>query len=76
MDSEAEVYGFIQGFQIGPTFLGHLTEEGRVIGFILSRVTDYHHATADDLPACRSALSKLHALGIEHVNFKKENFLI
>ncbi|KAI1500976.1 alpha-galactosidase A precursor [Biscogniauxia marginata] len=74
--AETAAYEWIEGHQIGPAFLGHLYEEGRVIGFIMARITDCRHATPEDLPLCRLALSKLHQLGIKHGDTNKHNFLI
>ena len=38
--------------KIGPRFLGHLTEEGRVIGFAIERITNFRHAKPEDLALC------------------------
>lgn len=76
MERETMAYEWIESHQIGPDFLGHLTEEGRVIGFLIARVADCRHATPEDLPLCRLALSKLHQLGIKHGDINKHNFLI
>lgn len=51
-------------------------EEGRVIGFIMTRIIDCRHATPEDLNLCQLALSKLHQLGIKHGDTNKHNFLI
>ncbi|KAI9163462.1 hypothetical protein HJFPF1_05076 [Paramyrothecium foliicola] len=50
LEAETMAYGWIEGNEIGPVFLGHLTEEGRVIGFLIDRVTDCRHADIGDLP--------------------------
>ncbi|KAI0892967.1 alpha-galactosidase A precursor [Annulohypoxylon nitens] len=73
---ETMVYGWIEGHQIGPAFLGHITEEGRVIGFLTARIADYRHATPEDFTLCHSVLSRLHKLGIKHGDINKHNFLI
>lgn len=62
LEAETTAYGWIEGQQVGPAFLGHLTEEGRVIGFLMTRIADYRHATPEDFPLCHSVLSKLHKL--------------
>ncbi|KAF8338695.1 hypothetical protein F5887DRAFT_1273062 [Amanita rubescens] len=69
-------FRWIQNHQIGPRFLGHLTEEGRVIGFAMERITSCRHATPEDLALCQQALSKLHRLSIKHGDINKHNFLI
>ena len=76
LDSECEAYRWIEGQDIGPMFLGLLTEEGRIIGFIIERMTDAHHATPTELRLCQVALSKLHNLGILHGDVNKHNFLV
>jgi hypothetical protein len=53
LDSETSAYQWIQNHQIGPQFLGHLTEQGRVIGFAMERITSYRHATPEDLVLCQ-----------------------
>jgi len=76
LDSETAAYEWINGHQIGPEFLGHLIEEGRVIGFLVERVLDCRHATPEDLAPCQHTLAKLHKLGIKHGDINKHNFLI
>ena len=49
LDSETSAYQLIQNHQISPKFLGHLTEEGRVIGFVMELITNCRHATTEDL---------------------------
>ncbi|KAF1916784.1 hypothetical protein BDU57DRAFT_587687 [Ampelomyces quisqualis] len=76
LDAETRVYQWIENIQIGPKFLGHLSERGRVIGFIIERINDCRHATPEDLSPCQQALSRLHELGIKHGDLNKHNFLI
>jgi serine/threonine protein kinase len=80
MDDECTAYQWIEGHNIGPGFLGHITEEGRVIGFLIERVTDEtgdaRHATPADLEACSQTLAKLHDLGILHGDLVKYNILV
>ena len=76
LEAETTAYEWIEGQQIGPAFLGHLTEEGRDIGFVISRISDCRHATPEDFAVCHSALSRLHNLGIKHGDTNKHNFLI
>jgi hypothetical protein len=65
----------INGSNISPEFLGYLTEEGRVIGFLIEHV-EGRHATISDLPACEAAVRRLHGLGTLHRDLNKHNFLI
>ena len=76
LNSETSAYQWIQSHQIGPQFLAHLTEEGRVIGFAMERIINFRHARPDDLALCQQALSKLHHLSIKHGDINKHNFLI
>lgn len=76
LDAETSAYRWIENHLIGPKFLGHLAEEGRAIGFIVGRITDFHHATPEDLSLCQLTLSKLHRLGIKHGDTNKHNFLV
>ncbi|KAI9748212.1 MAG: hypothetical protein M4579_007286 [Chaenotheca gracillima] len=74
-ETETEVYSWIAGRGIGPSFLGHITEEGRVIGFLMEKVVG-RHAGIEDLEACRIAVKKLHQEGIYHGDLNKHNFLV
>ncbi|KAK4997906.1 hypothetical protein LTR66_002766 [Elasticomyces elasticus] len=76
LNAETVAYQWIEGRGIAPEFLGHLTEEGRVIGFLMERITDGHHASPKDLSSCQEILSKLHRLGIKHGDINKHNFII
>lgn len=73
--AETQVYSWIDGYNIGPEFLGYLTEDGRVIGFLIEYI-DGHHATSSDLPACKAIVRELHGLSIVHGDSNKHNFLI
>lgn len=76
LEAEMAAYEWIEGHQIGPSFLGHLAEDGRVIGFIITRIDDSRHATVEDFALCEQALLRLHGLGIKHGDTNKHNFLI
>ena len=56
--------------------LGHLTEDGWVIRFLMERVWNARHAGPQDLEACQETLSRLHALGISHGNLNQSILLI
>ena len=73
--TETQVYSWINGSNIGPEFLGYLTKEGRVIGFLIEHV-EGRHATISDLPACKTVVRRLHGLDILHGDLNKHNFLI
>lgn len=73
--AETEAYQWIEGHGIGPRFLGHLTEDGRVIGFLLQKV-DGHYAGIEDLPRCEEVVRKLHSLGVVHGDLNRYNFIV
>lgn len=75
-EAETVAYEWIDGAGIGPKFLGHLTEAGRVIGLVLDFIEGARTAGPEDLEACQSALARLHALGIKHGDINKHNFLV
>lgn len=74
-ENEMAAYEWIDGHGIAPKFLGHLTEDGRVIGFLMERITNAKHAGPEDLTACQQVLSQLHQLGIRHGDVNRFNFL-
>lgn len=76
LEAETVAYEWIEGRKIGPKFLGHLTEEDRVIGFLIERIPDRQHASPEDLSLCQQTLSRLHKLGIRHGDVNRHNFLI
>lgn len=76
LEAETVAHKWIKGHQIGPVFLGHLAEDGRVIGFIMARIDDSRHATVEDFALCEQALLRLHGLGIKHGDINKHNFFI
>ena len=51
--AETQAYSWIDGHNIGPKFLVYLTEDGRVIGFLIESV-EGRHATVSDLDACKA----------------------
>ena len=73
--SETEVYCWLNGHDIGAPFLGHLTEGGRVIGFLLQKL-DGQHAGSQDLARCQDAVRKLHSLDILHGDLNRHNFIV
>ncbi|RBR20694.1 uncharacterized protein FIESC28_05211 [Fusarium coffeatum] len=74
--AETTSYEWIHGRGIGPEFLGHIHENGRVIGFLVEEVRGARTAEPEDLAACQHSLRKLHDLGILHGDINKHNFLI
>jgi serine/threonine protein kinase len=76
LEVETAAYEWIDGHGISPEFLGHLTDHGRVIRFMISLVEGARHATPQDFEVCQKALGILHGLGIKHGDIKKHNFLV
>lgn len=76
MENETTAYQWISGHDIGPQFFGHLTENGRVIGFLMERIAGARHAGAEDTGICGEVLSRLHDLGVRHGDTNRFNFLI
>ncbi|KAI0855189.1 hypothetical protein F4860DRAFT_520109 [Xylaria cubensis] len=74
-EAETTAYEWVKGQGVGPKFLGHIMEAGRCIGFIVENADGARAAEVADLSACRSALAKLHSLGIVHGDINKHNFL-
>lgn len=76
LDDETRAYRWIDGTGIGPGFLGHLTEEGRVIGFLLEDLSEARHSEPKDILLCQEVVSRLHKMGIRHGDLNKHNILI
>jgi len=74
-ETETALYQAIDGYGIGPVFLGHLIEHGRVIGFLIERI-EGRHGDIDGLEACQSIVKRLHSLGIVHGDLNKYNFIV
>lgn len=63
---------------IAPKFLGHLTENGRVMGFLMEKV-EGRPACIDDLERCEILLKRLHRLGnlgLVHGDLNRYNFIV
>jgi predicted Ser/Thr protein kinase len=60
---------------IAPRFLGHIHEEGRVIGFLMEKLNG-RHASFGDLEKCEATLQNFHDLGLIHGDANRYNFLV
>ncbi|KAI0515410.1 alpha-galactosidase A [Xylaria bambusicola] len=63
---------------IAPEFLGHLTENGRVIGFLMEKL-EGRCAGPGDLAPCAALLKRLHGLGdlgLVHGDVNRYNFVV
>ncbi|KAF7563542.1 hypothetical protein G7046_g597 [Stylonectria norvegica] len=76
LEAETTAYEWIEGKDIGPRFLGHVTEAGRVFGFVLEHIEDPRHADQRDLKPCQDVLRRLHMLGVKHGDTNRFNFLL
>lgn len=76
-ENETLAYFLLQGHEIGPKFLGHLTEgpQGKVIGLLIEKL-EGRSAGIGDIVACRKALKTLHTLGFIHGDVHRYNFII
>ena len=75
IETETAIYQAIDGHGIGPAFLGHLVEHGRVMGFLIEKI-DGGNGEIGDLEACESIVKRLHSLGIVHGDLNKYNFIV
>ncbi|KAG5768256.1 hypothetical protein H9Q72_004160 [Fusarium xylarioides] len=78
IEVETAAYQWISGSEIGPKFLGYLTEgkDGRVVGFVAEWVEGARAAGPADIDDCKKALGRLHELGIKLGDINKNNFLV
>lgn len=60
---------------LAPRFLGHLHENGRVMGFILEKLDDQEPASLENLKECEMALARFHKIGL-HGDVNRHNFLV
>lgn len=79
VEADARAHEIIQARDPGllPRLVAHVTENhSRVIGFLIERVPGAREAVAADLDACRTALTRLHALGIVKGRLSRHSFLV
>ncbi|KND86310.1 hypothetical protein TOPH_09066 [Tolypocladium ophioglossoides CBS 100239] len=75
IERETKAYQILEGIGIGPRFLGHVHEQGRIIGILLEKV-EGRNAGIEDLESCTAALKCLHARGVVHGDCNRYNFVI
>jgi hypothetical protein len=83
MEREAWAYSVLDRIQreepatapLWPRVLGHVAEQGRVIGILLERL-EGRCAAIKDLPACTAALRRLHDIGLVHGDVNRFNFVV
>jgi hypothetical protein len=76
IERESAVYHIINSQNIGPRFLGYLTENGRVMGILLDYIPARRVFTSANSEICLHALRKLHQLNILLNDNNKFNFLV
>ena len=76
ISAELRVYQELEGSGIAPRFIGHVTENGRVVGFLTEYLEDAYPPRLSNFKACATVLGKLHAKGIIHGDAHSGNFLI
>ena len=75
METETRIYQLLEGTGLAPAFLGHVDENGRVIGLLLEKA-EGRFASIDDINECKTALQQLHKLGLQHGDVNRHNFLV
>ena len=75
IERETRAYQLLEGSGLAPRFLGHIHENGRIMGFLLEKM-EGRPASIQDLGICETALEKLHELGFLHGDANRYNFLV
>lgn len=79
---ETAFYRLLDGLGVTPLFLGHVTEAGRITGFLSEYVVqqqeedENRHGRDGGTEACLSALRRMHARGIAHMDAHGGNCLV
>jgi hypothetical protein len=76
IEKETAVYKAIDKIDIGPRFLAHLTEEGRVMGILLEYISDTQSGSLEDLDICQKVVRRLHKVNVLHNDINMYNFLL
>jgi hypothetical protein len=75
IEQESATYRAIDGHNIGPRVLGHLTENDRVMGILLEYIPA-RPGLSSDLKVCLKTLQRLHEFKILLNDTNKFNFLV
>ncbi|KAI1742358.1 hypothetical protein F4680DRAFT_445922 [Xylaria scruposa] len=76
---EIEIYRHLQNSNIAPRFLGQVSENGRVIGFLIEYIEDARLVSLSGgfsdlvIDKCKQSLEKLHHMNILHNNAHANN---
>ena len=76
VEQEARIYQRLRGSGAVPYFLGHVTESGRIIGFITEYIREIPSVRRAHIQNCLIALQELHRRGIVHGDAHSDNCLI
>ncbi|KAL9074035.1 MAG: hypothetical protein Q9157_004525 [Trypethelium eluteriae] len=81
MEWETWAYGRIyyhshnEASMVAPSVIGHVVENGRVMGLLLEKI-EGDYAGIADLELCQSGLRRLHKMGIRHGDLCRYNFVV
>ncbi|RYO88822.1 hypothetical protein DL766_010253 [Monosporascus sp. MC13-8B] len=73
--NETVVYAALEGTGMMPRFLAHVTESGRIVGFLVEFV-EGRAADDRDFPACEKAPKRLHDEGLLHNDTHLGSFVV
>ncbi|KAL1874330.1 hypothetical protein Daus18300_003694 [Diaporthe australafricana] len=74
IERETHIYRLLQQTDITPRFLGHIHEEGRVIGFLPEKL-DGVSAGIEHHSRCAEILGRLHQVELLHGDVNRYNFI-
>ncbi|KAJ5958762.1 uncharacterized protein N7479_005912 [Penicillium vulpinum] len=75
IEQETRAYQLLEGSGLTPRFLGHIHENGRIMGLLLEKI-EGRPASFQDLSICETAVKKLHELGLVHGDVNRYKFLV
>lgn len=75
IEQETRAYQLLEGSGLAPRFLGHVHENGRIMGFLLEKLEGCP-ASVSSLSSCETAIRNLHGLGLLHGDVNRYNFLV
>lgn len=75
IERATRAYPLLEGSGLSPRFLGHIHENGRIMGFLLEKIIG-RAAFVEDLSICETAFGKLDGLGLLHGDPNRYNFLV
>ncbi|CAG8359027.1 unnamed protein product [Penicillium salamii] len=75
VERETRAYQLLEGSGLSARFLGHIYENGCIMGFLLEKI-EGRADSIQDLKTCETALERLHGLGIFHGDANRSNFLV